>query len=177
MESLSAPFLAAIGANVTQPLLLVEVLFSAPLRVSSAGTLSWDSRTWLGASLRVDGIGADGGGGGGCQIIIGNADNEIGALMQNEGIADRAIGVWEAWLDPDGVTVHVKQAYAGAGGAGRIGQDVATIAVVAADTAHLHAPREMISAAYGFTHLRPPGAEISWNGSKITTTRRLGGGA
>jgi hypothetical protein len=170
MKTLDAATLTELSATVSRPLLLVEIDFSSVIRMSSRSDVSWNGYTWTSQSIKVDGISVDGSGGSACKLTIGNTDNMIGAILLNERIADKAIQVWEAWLDPTNIP-RVVSRFTGVGDSFEIGSQSAVINAVAAGTNLRHAPRQMISVAGGFSRLRPEGYKMNWNGVDYTLTR------
>lgn len=164
MQTLSAPFLATIGASVTQPLVLVEIGFAAPLRLNSREELTWDGKLWLADRVCTVQRRAEG-----ATLTLGNHDDLLGAYLLNERVADRAINIWEAWLD--GASMHVRQVLAGIGGQARCGVDVAVIEAVAGN-ALAHAPRLLIRHAVGWPPPKPEGFRFAWDGQDYTLGAR-----
>jgi hypothetical protein len=93
MRALTAALQTALGAPVQRPALLVRIDFSAPSRFTSDATLAWDSQTWTRADLDVQGLVVDALEISGT-VVIGNADNVIGALLLNEGSTDKRVRIW-----------------------------------------------------------------------------------
>lgn len=93
MKTLSTALSAALGAPVQQPALLIEVAFNVTRRWSSFATVTWNSVSWSkeDASIENLAVGALAIKG---TLILGNADDTIGALVMSEGVQDRAINLW-----------------------------------------------------------------------------------
>lgn len=162
METLSGPFLAAIGATATQPLMMVEIGFSSPLRIATRD-VSWNGYSWLADRvLKVEGLSADGAGKLAATITIGNHDDLLGALLLNQRIADRPVNVWEAWID-DASAMYVRQRLAGIGGRATCGAEVAVIEA-GGGNAMAHAPRLLVRHLVGWPPPKPDGYAIQWNG-------------
>lgn len=172
MKTLDAALLAELSALQTRPVVLAEIGFSTAARLSSGGDITWNGHVWASASLRVDRLTADGSGRARARLVIGNTDSEIGALLLNQRIADRSIRIWEAWIDAAG-DPQVKEAFTGAGSSFEVGPKEAAITAVLLGSSLRHSPREMISAAYGFSRLRPAGTKFPWNGAEIVIERPM----
>jgi hypothetical protein len=172
VKTLDAALLAEAGAVASQPMHLVEIGFSTPVRLCSWGDVTWNGALWVGADVVVAAMKSDGTGAGSAELRLSNHDNLLGAYLLTERIADRPIKIYAAWVDASGGP-HVTEAVFGAGGGAKVGETAAAITVVPAGSALLHAPREMISAAYGFSRLRPDGTRFRWNGADYTLERRL----
>jgi hypothetical protein len=156
MLTLDAALIAELGLTVTRPGYLVEMAFSTPLYLSSIGDVSWDGKTWVAADVRVNGLSRDERGGGAGQIVLGNALLDYGALVLNEGVADRAIRVWAVWA---GVIDPVAE-FNGVGDAADIGEKV-TISLAAQGTRALYSPRRFINSSTGFNTLLPRGTKLA----------------
>jgi hypothetical protein len=93
MRALTAALQTALGAPVQRPALLVRIDFSTPSRFTTDATLTWDSQTWTRVDLDVQGLLVDALDISGT-VVIGNADNVIGALLLNEGSTDKRVRIW-----------------------------------------------------------------------------------
>lgn len=93
MRTLTTALQTALGAPVQRPALLVRVDFTTPWRATTGASLTWDAQTWNTAdvevqNLTVDALAIRG------TVVIGNADNVIGATLLNEGAQDKRIRIW-----------------------------------------------------------------------------------
>jgi hypothetical protein len=93
MRALTAALQTALGAPVQRPALLVRIDFSTPSRFTTDATLTWDAQTWTRVDLDVQGLLVDALDISGT-VVIGNADNVIGALLLNEGSTDKRVRIW-----------------------------------------------------------------------------------
>jgi hypothetical protein len=93
VKALSTALQTALGAPVQRPALLVRIDFTTPWRATTDATMTWDAQTWTRADLAVENLAVEAlritG-----SVVIGNADNVIGALLLNEGITDKRVRVW-----------------------------------------------------------------------------------
>lgn len=93
MKSFTAALTSALGGPVQQPAALVEIGFSTPRRYSSFATLTWNSQTWTREAINLDGLQVEALRLSGT-LAIDNTDDVIGALVLNEGAADKTIRIW-----------------------------------------------------------------------------------
>ena len=104
-RALNARISAEIQATVTSPTYLVELGFSTLLRLSTGATVTWNGATWMAADLQVAGITERSGGVLEAELVFGNAENEISAIVLGEGVRERPVTIWliygEAPYDPD----------------------------------------------------------------------------
>lgn len=161
-RTLTAAQIAATSATVTTPGYLVELGYSAVLRLSTRGDQSWDGYTWIGGRLgKVSGLTSTGGGDQRGKIELINSDLAYSALVLNEGAADIRCRVWafsgdnpaDASLLLDGVTDGAD-----------IAPDKVALNVVGESMRTAMFPRRFIGKSTGFNHLRPSGTKITWGG-------------
>jgi hypothetical protein len=166
MRTLSPATTAGVAGPVTAPGYFVEILFAGPLRVSSRGTLVWSGNTWTAWDVRVSGLAFDGAASAqNGTLILGNTDLSIGALILNEGIADRTINVW-SFLGDAPATADPVQIFAGVGDTVAIDPDRGTVTITLQQSAAgvLYCPRRYITRENGFSVLPPVGTLIPFNG-------------
>lgn len=167
MRTLSTPTQTEIAKTYTDPGYLVEIAFSTVVRLSSRGDVSWNGSSWLGSEsgrdVGVDGLGSDGQGAQTGSLTLGNADNVVGALVLNEGVAGRAVKVWKFY---EGATAAADpaQIFSGCGDEAEIGLTEVRISLVSESLQSLDSPRTRITKANGFNHLPPAGTIINWGG-------------
>lgn len=167
MRTLSAATNTAVAGPVTAPGYFVEILFSSPLRISSRGTLAWSGNTWNAWDIRITGLAFDGttsaqNG----TLVLGNTDLSVGALILNQGIADRTINIW-AFLGDAPATADPVQVFAGVGDVvSPINPDAGTVTVTLQQYAAgvLFCPRRYITNENGFSVLPPAGTLVPFNG-------------
>lgn len=93
MRTLTTALQTALGAPVQRPALLVRIDFSTPWRATTDATLTWDAQTWTRADVDVQGLAVEALRIAGT-VVIGNADNLIGATLLAEGVTDRRVRIW-----------------------------------------------------------------------------------
>jgi len=157
---------SGVAAAVTEPGYLVQIDFSAPVRLSSRGDVSWSSNAWVAWDIRIGGLLSDGSvSAQNGSLQLGNTDYTIGALVLAEGVAGRAVNIWkfygatpatgdpvlifsgvadDATIEPDGGTVNIGLQQQGG--------------------MTLYCPRTYITRAAGFSFLPARGTLIQWNG-------------
>ena len=156
MRTLSPELIAELGLTITRPGYLVAMEFSTPLYLSTLGDISYDGHTWVGADIKVQGLVRDERGDARGQISLGNALLDYGALVLNEGVADRAIRIYSVWA---GDTEPVEE-FNGVGDAADIGERVTTTLAGQGSRA-LYSPRRFINQSTGFNTLMPTGTKLT----------------
>lgn len=102
MRSLTSGAVAALSAPAVPIVMLVEMMFSTPLRVaSSAVPIVWGGYTWLGAGPlgQVDAVKDAAGEAGALQFSISGVPQDSIALVLNESARNKACTVRLAILD------------------------------------------------------------------------------
>lgn len=168
MRTLTAALQAAHAAPVQRPAWLVEIAFGTPARLSSYGAVTALGYGWQGYDVRVDGIEVEALAVRG-RLSIGNADDVLGALVLNDGVADRRIRIWgydaAAVADAD-----FELLVDCVGGGAEI--DHRRVDITLRDAADYTAsPRTFVDAAGGFTHLLAAGTVLKIGGQTITLGR------
>lgn len=162
-KTLASSLVTDTAKRITTPGYLVQMDFDTPLRLSTRGDQSYGGYSWTGGRLGEVKISADGG-----QIEMMNSDLAAGALILNEGAADRAISVWAFYADnPEDVV----QVFAGVGDSSEVAGDRVRVKLVAENRRTLYSPRRFIGAATGFNRLIPAGTRISWGGQTYILER------
>jgi hypothetical protein len=167
MRTLSAALQTALGAPVQRPGLFVEIGFSTPLRITTRDTITWNGVSWTRVdmdvqNLNVEALSIRG------TVVIGNADNIIGALLLNEGITDRRIRIWgfDAGATALGDVVQLADA---AGATYGLTEREARIEL-RHRTAHVYGPRTYIGPET-LGPLLPAGTVLRINGTDYTLER------
>lgn len=166
MRTLSASLLAELNLSVTRPGYFVQIDFSTPLRLSTMGDITWGGYTWYGSPVKVSNIQKDENGSQSGTLVLGNLSLDYGAIVLNEGVADRAITIYAVWA---GVVEPIMEFY-GVGDSAEVGDDV-VISLVSQGTKTLYSPRRFINAASGFMTLLPRGTKIRIGQETITLDR------
>lgn len=157
MQLLDAQFLATIGATSTRPLILMEILFSAPLRIATQ-EVTWQNQLWLAdRTFSVDGLGQDGAGKVWATAKIGNHDRLMSAYFLNDH-SPKPASIWEAWLDLAG-DMHILQRVNGRCWPVTLGE---TAVVQCSGGAHAHAPRLMLRDLIPYPPPKPVGYTFAW---------------
>ena len=168
-RTLSTPTSDASLSLVTRPGYLVEIGFEEPLRLSSRGTVEVLGNTWTAWDVRVSGLAHDGGRPATAgQLVLGDSDQSITALVLGEGVAGKEVSVWRYFADAveeaDPVRVFHGVAGSSSGGADRTVQ----IALVAREATVLFAPRRYMTSETGFHAIPAAGKKITVNGENYT---------
>lgn len=168
MQNLDAQFLATIGATATRPLILIEIMFSAPLRIATR-EVTWANHIWQAArSLTVDGLGQDGAGKVWASAKIGNHDRLMSGYFLNDD-APKAAAIWEAWLDQAG-DMHIVQSLNGRCWPVSINDQLAVVQF--SGGAHAHGPRLMLRDLIPYPPPKPVGYTFTWGGQTYTLEAR-----
>jgi hypothetical protein len=93
MRTLSVALSAALGAPVQRPAILVELAFSPVKRWSSHADLTWNGQTWLKEDVSLEGLQVEALSLAG-QLVLGNGDGAMAALVLGQGVQDRAVRLW-----------------------------------------------------------------------------------
>jgi hypothetical protein len=171
MRTLAPTLQTQVSATVTKPGYLVEIMFSTRCLFSSRGGLSWNGLYWSPRGLSVTGLANAGSGGASGELRLANADLVMSALVLGEGIAGRAIRIWQFYGD-EPAAGDALLVFDGVGDEASVADDSVTIKLSPGTLRSLSAPRLRITAAAGFNHLTPPGTVILFGGGKITLKGR-----
>ena len=172
MRTLTDASLSAAAGTVTQPIYLIEIGFTPPLRLSTRGDVTWAGNLWSGGETIVVGsLDADGSGRQSGAVQIGNLDDYMGALVLSQGVADRPMKVWKA----DGAALDAADPVLVFDGVVE-GADVDTsrvsLSLAGSGTRSAFAPRRVIGAASGFNFLLPAGTKIKIGATTYTLERQ-----
>ncbi len=171
MRTLSSAINTATAGTVTTPGYLVEIDFGTVLRLSSRGDQSWNGYTWTGGRIgKISGLQWDGKGQQAGSIDLINSDLAMGALVLNEGVADRSVKIWKFYADSP-ATGDPVAVFDGVADAADIGPDKVSLALLSQNGRTLSAPRRFIGPGIGFNHLAPAGTKITWGGQTYELTR------
>jgi hypothetical protein len=163
MRILSPALIAELALTVTRPGYLVSVGFSTPQYYSTLGTVTWDGHTWLGTSIKVDGLQRTTKTGRDALLRFGDSDQAIAAIALNEGVTDRAIKIYSVYA---GAPSDAVLELSGAGDACEVNGDSTTISVAEFSTSRAMLPRRRVGKETGFNAMVPSGAGI-WIGGQI----------
>lgn len=100
-RTLSATTSTAVGLLATRPITLVQIDYSAVLRLSSNVSVTWNGFSWVGSGI-VGGVqvSAQPSGAQECGFTVPDPDNLVSAYVLNEGAEGIRIQAWE--LSGDG---------------------------------------------------------------------------
>lgn len=158
MKALTPALIAELALSVTRPGYLVELGFSATLRLSTMGDISYGGQNWAAADVRISGLGADGKGSNTARLTLGNTDGAYGALVLNEGAADIPVTIYACYA---GASADAVQLFAGVADGADISEQTVTLTLAAQRNKTLYCPRVFI-AKPAFNHLQPAGTKIVW---------------
>lgn len=168
MRSLNAALITELGLTVTRPGYLVSVGFSTPQYYSTLGDISFDGKTWLGSSVRVEGLQRITKTGRAALLRFGDSDQAVSALALNEGVSDRVVQIYSVYA---GAPTHAVLELSGVGDSVEIGTDT-SISVVEFSAARVMLPKRRIGKETGFNTLLPSGSGIWIGGSIYYLTRQ-----
>lgn len=173
MRSLSGALSSALGAAVQRPALLVEAQFSTTQRWSSMSTVTWNSQTWTGRDVGVEGLQVEALRVAGT-LVLGNADDVAGTLVLGQGAQDKVIRIWGY----DAATVS--GGTLSTGDAVWLCDAVGSSAVVTPTEVriglrhrceYVAVPRTLVLASAGFNKLLPAGTVLKIAGIDYTLER------
>lgn len=158
-RSLTAAMTAELGLTFTRPGWLVEIAFSSIVRLSSLGEVSWNGQVWSGGrTVAVEGLtwSLDAT----PRLIVGNADQMMGALVANQKVADRPVRIWTVYA---GATASGDplQGFDGVGDKATVGEKEVAITLARSGSRTLYSPRKRIGPETGFNVLMPAGTSIT----------------
>jgi hypothetical protein len=175
MRTLSGAMGTAVTAAVTLPGYLVQIGFSSPLRLSTRGTLTWNSLTWTAGDVRVSGIAVESSRAAlNCELTISNADASIGglgstiaSLVLAQGIAGLACSVWAFYGEAPALGDPVL-VFSGIGDEASIPEDgPVRLSMTQTASTTLYCPRTYLTPADGFSFLPTAGQIVTWNGETV----------
>jgi hypothetical protein len=165
-----------IGNPVTTPAYFVEILFTTPLHLSSRGTVDWNGSVWISRDVSISGLRYDVGSpqqtG---NLVMGDLDGSVTALVLQQGIAGRTINIWKFYGTAPAPTDPV-QIFSGAGDGVSMDERSGgvNISLVQRSARELYAPRRFMTRANGFSILPVIGRIVSFNGENFKLERDRG---
>ena len=167
MRSTTTATQNAMEAAVTRPVILLEIMFSTPLRlVNSLSSLTWDGRNWSsgrmmgGVSLRQKKAGGQE-----VTFALQNGDNAMSALVLSEGASGKAVNIYQTYGEPPYSVADVLEVFSGVvDGVPRM-DDVVTFNAVSAGMVQW-SPRINITEEL-FPHIIPAGKTVTIGGQKV----------
>jgi hypothetical protein len=99
MRPTTAKIDAAVVADVQSPGYLVQLDFSAPIRLCNRGTVVWGGHTWFQGGVSVSNLTTAEGGGKGCVISIPNNAFAFSAVVLGETASGKRVRVWKIFGD------------------------------------------------------------------------------
>lgn len=159
---LTSALVAKLGLTVTQPGYLVSFAFSTPVYWSSLGDVTWNGQLYTGADLRVEGLSRGETSAQRASLSIGNLDLAVGAIVLNEGVADKAVNIYTVYSGAT-ATDDVVQEFSGVGAAAEVDKRV-IITMNGQGSQRAFAPRRRISPDTGFNYVLPAGSIITVSG-------------
>jgi hypothetical protein len=171
MRTLSPALITELGLTTTRPGYLIEIQFSSISRLSTLGDISFSGYTWVGADVRVSGLSRSDSGsqmGNGGTLSISNTDLVYGALVLNQGVADRIIRVYSVWA---GAPTDAVLEFEGIGDSAELVGTRVAIKLIQDSNRYVYSPRRFISPESGFNTLLPTGTKISIGGQTMILER------
>lgn len=150
---LTVSYTQALAGPVTQPGYLVELGFSTVLRLSTAGDVTWDGKTWVDADVRVDGLSAGESGQAAASLTLGNADGAFGVLLMSQTAIDIPVRIWSR----SGGSSALE--FSGVIDGAEIGLEC-RLPLLPVSSVFGTAPRRVIGPSSGFNALIPAGSRI-----------------
>lgn len=169
MRTLVGSTSSGVAAAVTLPGYFIQIAFATPLRISTRGTLTWNSLTWTAADASIAGLVADGGestldG----SLFIGNTDLQIAYSVLSEGVAGRACVIWKFYGDTAPALGDPVKVFEGVcDGADIPESGPVRITLQQSGGTTNFCPRTYLTAADGFSFLPTPGQIVTWNGETV----------
>lgn len=161
MRSLSSPHSTALGNPVTRPAWLVQIDFATVRRWTSAATLTWNSQTWTGCDVTVEGLEVEALRVRG-SLVIGNLDDVIGGLVLSEGVQDRPVTIYSYDAAATGAA-DVQWLCAAVGAGAQISERQVRIEL-RHKAEFVASPRTFANQAAGFNTVMPAGTVVRING-------------
>ena len=158
-RTLDANTTTAVGADITRPLFLVSMAFDSIVYYSSRDQRTWDSKTWLAASMKVTNPTSEN-----PTITIFNESTTFGQTVLADGTAGRAISIWQAYGMTSGYTDPML-IFTGEMGESQIGKNVV---IKCKRNSTVLTPRLYVTEPT-FNHLPKAGARIVTANNQIIT--------
>lgn len=169
-RSISAPTLAAIAAQFTQPGYFVQIDWSSITRLTSRSSRSWNGQFWVGGFVEVRSVtwSADGTQDG--TVILQNGTGAYGVVALDEGVADKRVQIWifDAAATATGDPVKI---FDGVGDSCDISPATVTVKLVSQRSGVLNSPRQYITRESGDTIVPASGTVITWGGQTYRLQR------
>ena len=169
MRTVSAPSQTEILKTITQPGWLAELHFSTGIvRLSSFGSIDWDSTVWVGAQFAVT---FEDGDGRAATITIWDYSAAFRtAALTAGGCRNRQVTIWQAQY-PALAAGDPNMVFFGVGDQARVANGRLEQTCSRLNSGVMQAPRMRITPDNGFRHLAAPGAKIHWGDTVITLTQ------
>jgi hypothetical protein len=161
MRTLSSALITELGLTLTRPGYLIQLGYSTPLRISTLGDITWNGFAWSSYDARISGLSSDGKGANSAQLMVGNTDKAIGAVVLTEGASDIAVAIWAIYAGAT-ATADAVQVFSGVVDGADISADKVNLILMAQANRTLHSPRVFINKAAGFNYLLPAGTRINF---------------
>ena len=170
-KTLTSKVDTAIAQTITRPRLLIEIGWSATVRLSTAEAVTWNGYTWAQSGARVERIGSTGGTNAALTLSLPNHSAAYGAIALSEGLADIPVSIWALYGASPFVAADGVKLFDGQMNGGSITLERVTINCIAMRAATMFAPRLSLQPPV-CNHLLPTGAVLSWNGDTYILERR-----
>lgn len=167
MRVITPALTAELNLTVTRPGYLIYLGLSTPQRLSTLGSVVWNSQTWAANDAKVSGLSQASTAGRSAQVSLGNLDNVFGAMLLNESIADAEVEIYAVYA---GAPNDAVLEFSGVGDSCEVGDRV-VINLIGQSTQKNFSPRRRISHVTGFNTVLPAGTVISIGGNNYTLER------
>lgn len=148
----STEFDAGLGAHITEPAYLIEILDDPAITWTTGAAVTWDSKDWVPAGASVPSVNE-----GGATIQLRNDNNSGSALVLNNTLRDLAVRIY---LFYNGDAEEVFRGYCSHSSVRKM---FVTIECLPNRSQNALVPRRRV-APPTFNHLPKPGEVIRWSG-------------
>ena len=167
-KDIPATIKSEIAKTTTRPGFLVYIGFSTPLRLCSWGSMSYSGYTWDKADVDVIDYSVDASGYRQLNVVLGNNDNTMSAIVLSEDLTNVAIKAWKVYFDSDGDPTDPYLMFSGvANGVDLSPQTSVVLKAITRNAKTLFSPRKRVCKSSGFHYLPYPGQVIVWGSNSI----------
>ncbi len=167
----SLAFDAATALTVTAPGDLLRIQFATQaLRLCTRGDIVWNGELYIGKDFRVTGASMDGARASvEATIVIPDVERLVWALIDNDGIADRAVELRRFYGNSAPALYDVMPVLIGAADSAAVDINTGEVSIVVYHQAGKNSktPRRFITAEEGFSNITPAGTILSFNGQQF----------
>lgn len=168
-RTLAGTTASGVTAPVLRPGFFVELMLATPLRLSTRGTITWNSLTWTSADVRVSGLSATNATSANtCTVSLGNTGLTVGtAILSEANISACTAKVWQFYTDAPALGDPVLLFSGYCAGATIPTKGRITIPCERLGGRTAFCPRTYINEDGGFTYTPIPGQQFFWEGETV----------